>query len=564
MITAIFLFLTGIGLLLFGVQFMGQSLEKLLGANFRKKINKFAGNRFSSFGLGTLITFVLQSSTASTAMFVGFAGAGIITLFQGINLIIGCNVGTAISAFLLAFESFNVVVIIASFALVGVVINLFAKNNPTLKNVGNTLIGFGILFAGLVMISNGTDFFKTLSGFDSFILSFKNPFLLIVVGALITALLQSSFGSFAIIISLMATSSGVGFDIVSACYLVYGVNIGTCLTSIITGYSTNTDGKRVAWFHLIFNLFGTILFTLLTLFVPWTNLLTNIIKNTTLQVLFVNLIFNVITAIFTLSFAKGCTKLTKLLVRRSKKEIKSAFTIRSGELETPTLAIKKLNFGALKLLEDYKVCFDKLNTYMLSSDVKNTKALRQGLMELEHNCDTVFSNTIKISSQTQINDQRNIIFVQHFVNNLKNIIQNINKVIEQNVVDGQRLNIKVRQKNTLKKIFDKLDKINVLLNEIFENYYNENFSFKCYEFVDQILDIEEEISALKSNDKRVSTFAYSQKSEKDTGNNIFNIMNELSAFKNSLVDISVNTLVFFNDEKEKDNKEGEIAKWKKL
>lgn len=564
MVSAIFLFLTGIGLLLFGVQFMGQSLEKLLGANFRKKINKFAGNRFSSFGLGTIITFVLQSSTASTAMFVGFAGAGIITLFQGINLIIGCNVGTAISAFLLAFESIDVVVIIASFALVGVVINLFAKNSPTLKNVGNTLIGFGILFAGLVMISNGTDYFKSLSGFDAFILSFKNPFLLIIVGALITALLQSSFGSFAIIISLMATSTGAGFDIVSACYLVYGVNIGTCLTTIITGYSTNTDGKRVAWFHLIFNLIGTIIFTILTLFVPWTKVLTNIVTNTTLQVLFVNLIFNIVTAIITLTFAKTCTKLTKLLIRRSKKEIQSAFTIRSGELETPTLAIKKLNFGALKLLEDYNSCFDKLNTYLLSSEVKNPKALKQNLLVLEHNCDAVFSNTVKISSQTQIQDQRNIIFVQHFVNNLKNITQNINNVIGQNVVDGQRLTIKVRQKNTLKKIFENLDKINSLLNNIFENYYNENYSFKCYEFVDQILDIEEEISALKSNDKRVSTFAYSQKSEKDTGNNIFNIMNELSDLKNSLVDIAVNTLVFFDDEQLKENEEGGIAKWKKL
>lgn len=548
MLSAVFLFLTGIGLLLFGVQYMGQALEKLLGANFRKKINKYAGNRFSSFGFGALITFVLQSSTASTAMFVGFAGAGIITLYQGINLIIGCNVGTSISAFLLAFESFNVVEIIASFVLIGVVINLFSKSNQTLKNVGNMLIGFGILFAGLVMISSGTAYFKSLEGFDSFILSFTNPFLLIVVGLLITALLQSSFGAFAIIISLMATGLNAGFDAVSACYLIYGVNIGTCLTTLVAGISTNTDGKRVAWFHLIFNLFGTIIFTLLTLFVPWTSFLNTV--NPTLQVLIINLIFNLVTACITLAFAKTCTKFTKLLVRRSKKEIESAYTIRSGELKTPTIAIKKLNFGVITLFETYNVCFDKLQTYLLNSDVKNPKALRQSLSEFDKNCTAVYSNTIKISSQSLNKDQKNIIFVQHIVNNFKDITANFLKIIDQNIVDGKRIVTKVRQKNTVKQITDKIEDINKLLTEIMENFYNENFNFKCFEFVDQILDIEEEISALKNNDKRITSLSVSQKTGESAENNFFNIINEFSALKNSLVDISVSSLEFFNKETE--------------
>ena len=108
---------------------MGQSFEKLVGANFRKKLNKFAGNRFSSFTFGNLLTFILQSSTATTAMFVGFAGAGIISLFQGIGLIIGCNVGTAASSFILIFDSFNVVEILAGFVFIGLMVKIFAKSN---------------------------------------------------------------------------------------------------------------------------------------------------------------------------------------------------------------------------------------------------------------------------------------------------------------------------------------------------------------------------------------------------------------------------------------------------
>lgn len=552
MLAGIFSFLTGIGLLLFGVQFMGSSMEKLLGANFRKKINKFAGNRFSSFGLGTVITFVLQSSTASTAMFVGFAGAGIITLFQGINLIIGCNVGTAISSFLLAFESINIVEIIASFALVGFIVNLFAKDNVTVKNIGNTLIGFGILFGGLVLISNGTSVFKAIEGFDSFILSFSNPFLLIIVGIVITAILQSSFGAFAIIISLMATSGANGFSLLSACYLVYGINIGTCITTVIAGYSTNTDGKRVAWFHAIFNILGTIIFSLLTAFTPWVEWFASIVTIPSLQVLLVNLIFNVVMAIICLPLASPLTKLTKLVVRRSKKEIESAYTIRTSELSTPTIALKKLNYGMKKLFEEFTSAFEKLDSYMFN-DTKNPKMLKQSLLILRKNADKVASNSLKLSSNSSFQspkDAKDIIFVQKSVEKIKLILDDIDRIIPQMLLEDKKLVFSKTRQYTLTEAFEKINLILSKLSEIYENFYNENVEYDCAKTSSEIIDISEEITFLKTNDKR-QTVKYMTMVDTPMYNNFLSIMNEIADIKNVLIDISMSAINFFEIENEK-------------
>ena len=557
LVSSIFIFLAGIGVLLFGVHFMGTSMEKLLGANFRKKINKYAGNRFSCFGFGTLITFALQSSTASTAIFVSFASAGIITLFQGISLIIGCNVGTAISSFLLAFQSINLIEILASLVLVGVLMTSLAKNNVLVKNIGNALIGFGILFAGLVLVENGTAYFKTLDVFNNFILSLQNPFLLILIGTLLTVVLQSSLGSFAVLISLMATTGEAGLSVLSACYLVYGVNIGTCLTSIIAGISSGTDGKRVAYFHLLFNVLGTILFTILTLFTPLSTWI-GLIQNPALQVLTLNLVFNLTTAIITIPFVTPLKKFMKLIVRRSKKEISNDYLIRSSELESPTLAIKKLNFQLTKLLDEYIYVFKLLNDYVLVNDTKNPKTLKKKLTELDENCARVYANSVKISGALLSQDSKNIIFAQQTVSMLQYILENYNKIISQMIVDDKKLSFGARRKAMLQSMFGKLNQIYSIDKEIYQNLYNENSSFDCELAVNKILEITDELSYFKTNDKRQIIYSLARyKTEVHT--NIMTIINELADMKNSLLDMSVASLSFFDSTQVLDEDESQSS-----
>lgn len=546
MLSAIFTFITGVGILLFGVKYMGQGFEKLVGANFRKKLNKFAGNRFSSFSFGTLLTFILQSSTATTAMFVGFAGAGIISLFQGIGLIIGCNVGTSASSFILIFDSFNLVEILAGFVLIGLMIKIFAKSNDLVKNIGDALIGFGILFAGLILISSATAVFKTIEGFDSFITAFTNPALLIIVGALVSMLLQSSCGTLAIIIPLLATSTTSGISLVSATYIIIGLNLGACFTPILISLSTNTDGKRVAWFHLIFNVVGALIFTLLTLFTPWADWLGRLINDPTIFVLIVNLLFNLLTAVITLPFAKPLCSLMRFLVKRSKREIESPYTIRSTELEQPTLAIKKLNFQLKKLMEEYNQCFDMLKEYVLINDTKVPKKLNQKIAQLKQNADTIYSNSIRISGLIGHNDQKTIIFVHESVNNFRNIYENYLMIVGHMILNDKKISFSVRRKEKMMVAFDKIKTIFNLTGEIFENLYNENSEYDCTTTVQKILDLSNELSSFKAEDKKYVVTTLSQKNQVSNYYNTTNIVNEISDLKNNLTDMSVNALEFFD------------------
>ncbi|MBQ0017167.1 MAG: Na/Pi cotransporter family protein, partial [Clostridiales bacterium] len=534
---SIFTFITGIGVLLFGVQFFGQSLEKILGAKFRQKLNKFAGNRFSSIGFGTLITIALQSSTAATAMFVSFAGAGIITLFQGICLIFGSNIGSAIATFVLAFESINLIEIIASITTIGVLFNIFTKKNPKLKNIGNILIGLGILFAGLILISVGTSYFKTIPEFTNFLTQFTNPILLILIGVVATFLLQSTSGVVAIVISLMATTGSAGLSLASACFLVYGVNIGTCLTTVVASLTTNTDGKRIAWVHVLFNVVGTILFTILTIFTPWLNLVSNLIPNTTLQVLVVNLIFNIITTLVFIPLATPTKSLIKILVRRSKKELQSPYTLRTSELEVPTIVIKKLNFGLNTLASEFNETLLKIEEYVLKSDVKVPKTLKNNIEELKSNIQKVYSNSIRISGLISNIDQKEIIFVQQAITNFDDIVKNYEVIIENMLDNGERIVISKTQFNKLSIYFDKLKQMFNEVAIIIENFYNENFEFDCEKYTRKLIDLSEEISFAKTiGKKEVSTIIENGESKYTC---YLNITNQINDMKNNLVDIAI-------------------------
>ncbi len=478
-------------------------------------------------------------------------------MFQGISLIIGCNVGTAISSFLLAFQSINLIEILASLVLVGVLMTSLAKNNVLVKNIGNALIGFGILFAGLVLVENGTAYFKTLDVFNNFILSLQNPFLLILIGTLLTVVLQSSLGSFAVLISLMATTGEAGLSVLSACYLVYGVNIGTCLTSIIAGISSGTDGKRVAYFHLLFNVLGTILFTILTLFTPLSTWI-GLIQNPALQVLTLNLVFNLTTAIITIPFVTPLKKFMKLIVRRSKKEIPNDYLIRSSELESPTLAIKKLNFQLTKLLDEYIYVFKLLNDYVLVNDTKNPKTLKKKLTELDENCARVYANSVKISGALLSQDSKNIIFAQQTVSMLQYILENYNKIISQMIVDDKKLSFGARRKAMLQSMFGKLNQIYNIDKEIYQNLYNENSSFDCELAVNKILEITDELSYFKTNDKRQIIYSLAR-NKTEVHTNIMTIINELADMKNSLLDMSVASLSFFDSTQGLDEDESQSS-----
>ncbi len=259
-------FLGGFGLFLFGMEYMGEGLQKAAGSRMKNLLGVLTNNRFLGVLVGAGVTALIQSSSATTVMVVGFVNAGLMSLKQAVGVIMGANIGTTVTAWIVSlgeWTSFLKPSVLAPICIIiGVVMTMFAKKQSA-KHIGQIIFGFGALFLGLDMMSNAA---KPLSGLEeiknAFIILGKNPLLGILTGALVTAVIQSSSASVGILQAL-ATAALVPWD--SAIYIILGQNIGTCITAILSSIGASKNAKRAATVHFLFNLLGSILFAILAL-----------------------------------------------------------------------------------------------------------------------------------------------------------------------------------------------------------------------------------------------------------------------------------------------------------
>lgn len=259
---SIFLVAGGLGLFLYGMKIMSDGLENLAGDNMRIILEKATSNRFLGILVGVIVTCFIQSSSAVTVMVVGFVNASMMTLMQAIGVIMGANIGTTITGQII---SFKIDAIAPLFIFVGAVLYLFFKNR-NIKNIGFILLGFGILFFGISVMGEPLKEFAQAKEFQSILTTFDNPFLALLAGLIFTAIIQSSSATTGIIIAMYI--SGVNLPFRTAAFLVLGCNIGTCITAILASLATNRESKRAALIHVIFNVFGCVLFSVLILMFP--------------------------------------------------------------------------------------------------------------------------------------------------------------------------------------------------------------------------------------------------------------------------------------------------------
>ena len=263
----IFKILTMIGglcLFLFGMNLMGQALERRAGGKLRTLLDKMTSNVFAGFLTGLGVTAIIQSSSATTVMVVGFVNSGLMTLRQAINVIMGANVGTTVTAWLLSLagiDSGNVWINLlkpASFtpilALIGIIFYMFCKDTGK-KDTGMILLGFATLMFGMDTMSGAMAGLKNVPGFTELFIMFKNPILGVLVGAVLTAVIQSSSASVGILQALALTGQ---VSYAAAIPIIMGQNIGTCVTAIISSIGTTKNAKRAAVVHLMFNVIGVV------------------------------------------------------------------------------------------------------------------------------------------------------------------------------------------------------------------------------------------------------------------------------------------------------------------
>lgn len=265
-ISAVLTLLAGIGIFLIACSMMSSNLEAVSSSRLRSMFSKMSGSKMLGVGIGAVATAAIQSSGATTVMVIGFVNAGIMTLVQAATIIFGANIGTTITGQIVALGMFgsnmiSTTVIFSAMAGIGAFIMTFAKKD-IVKKVGGILAGFGMLFVGLSMMSNSMESFAELDSVKMFLASIKNPLLLVLVGAVLTAIIQSS----SVMTSVAITMLFVGLiSLDQGIYLTMGSNIGSCVVAIIAGMTSGTNAKRTALIHLLFNTGGVVVFLVIGL-----------------------------------------------------------------------------------------------------------------------------------------------------------------------------------------------------------------------------------------------------------------------------------------------------------
>nr|WP_264318547.1 Na/Pi cotransporter family protein [Paraclostridium dentum] len=353
----------GLGLFLYGMNLMADGLQKSAGEKLKRIIGLLTSNVLMGVLVGALVTAIIQSSSATTVMVVGFVNAGIMTLPQAIGVIMGANIGTTITAQLVSLD----LVGMAPLALgIGIVMYLFSKNQKT-KTIAEILIGFGILFTGMDFMKNAVKPLSEFKGFTDALVAFGNrPILGILLGFGITAIVQSSSASMGMLLAL--ASQGL-IPLTAALPILYGENIGTCVTSLISSIGASINARRAALMHLVFNIIGTIVFMLI-LTKPITMIVQNLNPDdVSRQIANAHTLFNITNVILLLPFSKYIVKLTMKLMPEREEEIKSKKTVHYIDdrmMETPSIALSNTIKETLRMGEKAKESLDNAMTGFLN------------------------------------------------------------------------------------------------------------------------------------------------------------------------------------------------------
>lgn len=310
--------LGGLGTFLLAFKLLTENIEKIASDKLTKLLKKTTKNRILGVIVGTIITALLQSSTATTVMVVSFVNAGVLDLFQATSIIMGANIGTTITAHIVALDSVDIGNYLATFVGAGMILNMIFEK-PKIKNLGMSLVGFGLIFIALYLMKDAMVSLQDDYRFVELLTKINNPFILLVLGASITIALQSSAAVTTILISMIASGITIGNGVLpnAPLFVILGSNIGTCLTAIVSSASASVNAKRAGLIHLLFNVFGSVIFMIILLI--WKNFINDtlgrMVSDPSSQIAIFHTLFNVISTLIFLPFISQFVKISTILVK---------------------------------------------------------------------------------------------------------------------------------------------------------------------------------------------------------------------------------------------------------
>ncbi len=425
----IFAFIGGLGMFIYGMNVMADGLQKSAGNKMKQTLGYLTNNRFLAVIVGALITAIIQSSSATTVMVVGFVNAGIVNLTQAVGVIMGANIGTTITSWIVALNDLGDYLkpdLYAPLILgIGAFIAMFATREKK-KDVGDILIGFGLLFIGLSFMSSAV---KPLAKSEVFLDAFStlgsNPVLGILVGTIVTAIIQSSSASVGILQTL-ATTGAVSWS--SAIYITLGQNIGTCVTALLSSAGANKTAKRAAIIHLLFNVFGAVLFGIIMYIVFSINPTFAAQPISMWEISIFHTIFNVTNTVILFPFANQLVKASGLIVKdkgisEEQDEVKVVLNhLDPRILESPSFAVENVVKETIHL-GDVALANTKLAvTAMLKNDEEKAKQVFEVENTIDKMVNIISEYLVKISNLSLNEKQHKV------VNNMFYTISNIERV----------------------------------------------------------------------------------------------------------------------------------------
>lgn len=423
--------LGGLALFLYGMNLMGEALEKKAGGKLKNILATFTSNKFKGFLLGLAVTAVIQSSSATTVMVVGFVNSGLMTLGQAVGVIMGANLGTSVTSWLLSLigvegdvfwiqllKPDTFVPVIAFIAII--LLTVFKKNSKKL-DTATIFIGFAILMYGMDIMSSSVAFLKDVPEFTNLLVLFSNPFLGVLAGAVLTAIIQSSSASVGI---LQALSLNGQLTYASAIPIIMGQNIGTCITALISSLGANKNAKRAAAVHLCFNVLGTVIWLIIysivgaLIEIPFSGFSID-----PLGIAIVHTAFNILTIVTLAPFTKLLEKLACIIIPEGKGKQDEVFALLDERLlSTPTIAIDRSRAVAVKMAQlSVKAMKESLDNLFTCND-KICEKIREYEDKVDKYEDSLGTYLVRVSSKNMSQDD------SHEVSKLLHIIGDFERI----------------------------------------------------------------------------------------------------------------------------------------
>ncbi len=476
MLWNIFFMFGGVAAMMLGMKTMGSALEQVAGGGMKKLLGKVTSNRFAGVGVGVAVTSIIQSSTATTVMLVGFVNVGLLTLVQATNVIMGANIGTTVTAHIVSLSGVGAIDIGAIAAMIGCIGILMAMliKNEKVENIGNILAGLGLIFVGLEFISTYAKKIMFIDGstpypwVEMIFQADHFPLLLIVIGIVLTALVHSS----STITSLMVVLASIGvLSFENALFLALGSNIGTCITSILSSAGTNVNAKRTAIVHLLFNTFGCLIF-IIPLWILKSQvggIFASMSNDVGQQIAIFHTLFNILTTLILLPFTKYVVKLACVIIPEKQVEdskFKLEF-IDNRLLETPPIAA---SYTKKEIVRMGKIALSNINSaveMLLDSKADNSEEIKENEEVLNYLNKSITAYLTKLMSKDMSDENdKKIGSYYHVVSDLERVGDYAENIMEYS------LRLRSEEMSFSEGAIEELKNVTSLINSLYEKTIN--------------------------------------------------------------------------------------------